>query len=256
MEGSGILPIKRRAESQAAVSAIGALQQKLRELEIERGQLEIEAETLRKTCKRQSESYRKREEQLMQSHKKAKDIIDKASESFALISEEREENEFLKKELDRLQSLLKESEVRHDFLEPIAKGMNHDARFLAELVKQYESLLAVIFAPLKLIGKTKLPKIRKNDLDIDLLPSKLRYICNKMRTLPTDYRKQNMDTKRAIIQGLTYIREEAAKISHQIYCMEKARALSATPRTIDHEIDLLVTQFHILSAETKRFVFT
>lgn len=247
--------MSKKDESIAAISAIDALQKKLKDLQLERGQLELEYNGLLSHTRKTSDQFTKREQELNRAAQRAQAALNDSAEMLVQIQGARRDNAFLRKEIAKYKEMINEkveiyNQQKGNYDEEIATTTKLD-----RLVKQYESLLPMIFMPPALIGNKTHKEPKPESLDLDLLPSQLRRIAIGLHKLPSHYQKQDIETKRAIIQGLIFAREECLKLSLQIYELEKAKTRSAAPRSVSLEINSLRSQFATLSNAMQRFVF-
>ena len=241
--------------SQAAVSAIAALQKRLRELEEEKALLTKEVEKLNNHVTTNDEDYTKREQEISEITARANKMLEDSSSTLVQIQEERRLNQKLKKDIFNAQHDLDESE---DAVEEILKeraAKKKQVASLDQVLSEYESLFSVVFQPPQLVGRQHQIRMKKSDYDVDLLPVGLRRIARQLQQLPERYSKQPITTKRAMIQGLICTREEVNKLAEKIYALERRRCTSTTPRSLSFEIDKYTKQFMILTNEMRRFKF-
>ena len=241
--------------SQAAVSAIAALQRRLRELEDEKSILTKEVEKLNAHVSTNDEDYTKREKEVSEITARANKMLEDSAATLVQIQEERRLNTQLKEDIFTIQQELGESEEIATAKVQAKINKKKQIANYDQILNEYESLLSIIFQPPQLVGRQHQINMKKSDYDIDLLPLGQRRIAKQLQQLPDRYAKQPLNTKRAMIQGLLCTREEANKLAAKIYSLEKKRSISTTPRSITFEIDKYTKQFMILTHEMKRFKF-
>ncbi|EAY11605.1 hypothetical protein TVAG_081770 [Trichomonas vaginalis G3] len=241
--------------SQAAVSAIAALQKRLRELEDEQKNLQSQIEQYNKHWSFNNEEFERREKSVAEITAKAYKMTQENAHVLVQIQEERKRKLELKNqildlqdEIDECGDLEQSTRVKKGSVKQVSINYN-------KILDDYETLLALLFEPPQLVGRKHDFKMCKSDYDIDLLPTTMRRIAQQLEALPDNYKSQNLPTKRAIIQGLVYSREETRKLKEKIYALEKKRNTSTTPRSLTFEINKYIQQFNILSGEMKRFKF-
>ena len=241
--------------SQAAVSAIAALQKRLKELEEERELLTDQVNKLKDHVTVNDSDYTRREKEVSEITARANKMIEDSAETLVQIKEERRQNSLLKQEILNTQKEL--SGLNHSCLDrlKVCSSRKKQISSYDQVLKEYESLLGLIFEPPQLIGRQHTISMKKSDYDIDLLPANQRRIARQLQELPASYTKQNLVTKRTIIQGLICTREEVNKLADKIYRLEKMRCTTTTPRSITFDINKSIQQFMILSNGMKRFKF-
>ena len=241
--------------SQAAVSAIAALQKRLRDLENEKATLTKEVEKLNNHVSTNDEDYTKREQEISEITARANKMLEDSAATLVQIQEERRLNTKLRKDIFDAQQQLDESEEAVELILQERAIQKKQVASLDQVLAEYESLFSIVFKPPQLVGRQHQFRMKKTDYDVDLLPVGLRRIARQLQTLPERYQKQPITTKRAMIQGLICTREEVNKLAEKIYSLEKRRCTSTTPRSLSFEIEKYTKQFMILTNEMKRFKF-
>lgn len=241
--------------SQAAVSAIAALQKRLRELEEEKLNIEKQIEQYSKNASFNNQEFERREREVAEITARAYKMTQENASVLVQIQEERKRRLELKNQLLDLEDQIEECGDACESTRVEARSIKQTQYNYNKILDDYETLLGLIFEPPKLVGKKHDFKMRRSDYDIDLLPTSMRRMAQQLSELPAQYKSQNLTTKRAIIQGLVCTREETRKLKEKIYVLERKRNTSTTPRSLSFEINKYIQQFNILSGEMKRFKF-
>lgn len=245
--------------SQAAISAISALQKRVRELEEEKELLTNEINTLNIQVTSKNDTYLRREEELKSATARAQRMINNASNTMVLIQEERAKNNRIKENIAMLEEEINGHSENVKDVALIRKTRTCEMLSINQILQHYEIIFGEIYASmvetrqLTFIDKKAL---RQVNADPDLLPHPLRDIVKKLKQLPTQFVGQNMQTKRAIIQGLTCAQEHANDLIMELRQLEKKRSSSQTPRRISIEIRNLACQLLVLTQTMKRFKIT
>lgn len=237
--------------SKAAISAISALQQKVRELEQERITLQTEIKSLQSQIDERNGQFSLREKELQQSTLRAKEMVTNSSITISQIQNAREENIKLKtklnESLDLYKSLLKKK---------IKKPSSSKIQKMLKIVSEYEVLFGDIALQTTNIQKYPCDPYQLQQVisDPNLLPQPIRDVIKQLRKLPSNFKGQDINTKRAMVQGICCTRELMSRI------IDRIQTLNNQPNTYSlrknkYELQLLCVQLNALSHETNRFHF-
>ena len=240
------------SESNAAISALAALQNRLKELEFEKNNLENEVEHLKMRMDKKESSILLREQEIIKITTRAENMVLNSSKILSEINDLREENCTLNSQIRNLEELLNDSKSKLFLKNTKRQNDKIEIEMLNNKILEYEFLLSILFQPPHLLKNFK----SKSSCDIDLLPMNLRRIAKRLLSLPTEYYSQPIEIKREIIQGLLCTREITSKLSYDIHKLEKQASSNSTPRYTTIEMNTLINQFKTLSRIMKRFVFS
>lgn len=241
-------------QSEAAITAIKALQKRVRELEQEKQALNDEIYSLDIQVKLRDEQFANRQHDLVDATEMAKQMVSNAASTMVEIKAERAENERLKQRLALLEEKLGASNpacrtqaVQMENLRRVEKNITDFESLLAHIFSnQWQSIAASYLKP---------SELKNSDIDPDLLPRPVRDIVKRMLELPTKYRAQDIIGKRAIIQGLICSLETASDLAVKIHDLEKEQKVSRTPLRFGIEIHGLAIQLYALTRCINRFCF-
>jgi hypothetical protein len=235
--------------SEAAVTAIEALQKRIRDLEFDQQNIKDSIYSLHlqiDACDQRDDLSQLR---LFKSTSRARQMIDNAAVTMARITAERELNAHLKCEIATCENILgEESEVGNTFKNrQIGNSVNDLEILIRDLFSLgWRSIATFYVSPANRRYLTR---------DSDLLPHPVRDVVERMRRLPGGYMGQPLPVKRAIIQGLICSVELHQKLSEQIHELQRRKSISQTPIRISFEIHSLVAQLFALEREINRISF-
>ena len=239
-------------ESEAAITAIKALQKRVKELEQERQSLNDEIYSLNLQVKFRDEEFANRRHDLTDATAMARQMVSNAASTMTEIKSEREANIRLKDKLARIEEALACDRTDHS-----QQVQVENLRRIERSISEFEALLVNIFAtPWQSIAAAYLtPAELKSETDPDLLPRPVRDIVQRMRELPRNYKAQGVVKKRAIVQGLVCSLETASELAAKIHELEKEQKRSRTPLRVGIEIHGVAVQLHALTRCINRFCF-
>jgi DNA repair exonuclease SbcCD ATPase subunit len=241
--------------SDAAVAAIRALQDRIKELEQDRETLQCEVDSLKIQAENHARDYRAREQELIDATNRAQDMIDQATPTMREISQARAEHQAILDEMAAIENRLHSTDDGDsDSVVERLKAVNSSKSNVAD----YQLLLRDIFTSTSFPVASRIlssPEIQKIPLDPDLLPHPLRDVVERLAALPTEFRRQPVPTKRAIFQGLICSIEMSFDLANKIRAFERQKFKSTTPRRIGIDIHNLAVQLYVLEYYVKRFSF-
>ncbi|OHT16018.1 hypothetical protein TRFO_13502 [Tritrichomonas foetus] len=241
--------------SKAAIAAIVVLQSKIKELEAEKITLQKGISSLRIQLSNKKEEISQNETNLIAATSRARQMIDNASVMISQITTARLENQELRSNIAKAEEYLSDFEtnvqetrqqeiIRRNI---IKKNLTEYQKLLNEIFSNFQQSHFGVFLTIAEIGKI--------NYDSDLLPHPIRDVVQKLKKLPTQYSKQPVATKRAIIQGLIRSIELANDIVYKIRELQKSLNASKTPKRIGFDIRAHATNLYVLTHEIKRFNF-
>ncbi|KAK8866644.1 hypothetical protein M9Y10_009610 [Tritrichomonas musculus] len=244
--------------SRAAIAAIAALQKRVKELEDENALLQQEHDSLTKTINSRDTAYTIRENALNEATAKAKQMLSGASAALIQIREARSENRRLKSQIEQTEQLIEKQKQKSRTYNLSTKKISISLSQLLEKLSEYESLLSELLTPppqTTTLSPEEIVLITSSQNDPDLLPEPYANILRTMQSLPKDFCKQNIVTKRRIVQVLCQAKSATTSIKAKISHLEKQKFSSSVPVKYDSSIHKLSTHLLILSNEMKRFKF-
>lgn len=242
-------------ESEAAITAINALQRRVKELEQEQQELKEEVYTLNMQLQMKDDHFLQRQEELIKATRRARDMINNTTTTMQQLKSERMKNEDLKTQIALTEATLNGTQVaREDSL--IVRV--DELKRIQKNVDAYETLLVDIFAnPWQSIAANYLStsEMRSIKNDPDLLPQPVRDIVQRINKLPKKYKGQDLVTRRTIIQGLICCLEAAGELSAKIHDFEKRQKQTKTPMRVGIEIHNVAVQLYVLTQAINRFKY-
>ena len=242
-------------ESEAAITAINALQRRVKELEHEQQELKEEVYTMDLQLQMKDDHFLQRQEELIKATRRARDMINNTTATMRQLKAERVRNEDLKTEIALTEAALNGTQnVRSDSL--IVRV--DELKRIQKNIDAYETLLVDIFAkPWQSIATNYLSTTETRSIksDPDLLPQPVRDIVQRINKLPRKYKDQDIVTKRAIIQGLICCLEAAGELAAKIHDLEKQQKQTKTPTRVGIEIRNIAMQLYVLTQSINRFKY-
>jgi hypothetical protein len=240
--------------SDAAVTAIRALQLRLRELQQEKQTLEDDVRSLKIQIGLNPVAPSAREAELMGATERARQMVVHASATMAQIQEARRQHEILKREIAVAEEALDESVPSEDG--SVVEGLRR-AKQVQSSIRDYESLLCDLFAaPMRSAADFIAGfAARGQAFDTDLVSQPLRHLVTRVMELPAAYQRQSTPTKRAIVQGLICAVEGAFALTGQLRELRRRQAVGRTPRRIAVDIRRSALDLHALEQAVNRFSF-
>jgi hypothetical protein len=241
-------------ESEAAITAIHALQVRDRELEQERQTLEDEIYSLKLQVDADSEEPTSHQTGLEQATERARHMVSNAT-STMMIQAERQRNRELRQAIDATERAL--NEFAASDASSVPESLQR-AQQIQKVLDEYTVLLRDIFASPTLLPPSSYASKsdrRPVNIDTDLLKRPARDIVERVLELPRSYSTQDLPTKRAIIQGLICSLEASNSLTAQIHDLERRQAVSKTPRRIGIDISVAAAELFALQEGIKRFSF-
>jgi hypothetical protein len=242
-------------KSEAAITAIRALQVRARELEQERQVLEDEIHSLKLQIDANAEEPNSHQTDIEQATERAREMVANAMSTMMMIQAERQRNSDLRQAIDETERALNEP-AASDVGSVIEKVQR--TQQIQKVLDEYTLLLREIFAnPISCSASRYASKSdrRSVKIDTDLLKRPVRDIVQKVCGLPRSYCAQDLPTKRAIIQGLICSLETANSLTGQIHDLERRQVASKTPRRIGIDISAAAAELFALQESINRFSF-
>jgi peptidoglycan hydrolase CwlO-like protein len=244
--------------SQAAISAIAALQKRVRELEEQSGLLEDERDSLRLRLNDRDFAYQRREAALNDAASKAKEILNNASVAMSQLREARTERQKLKAEVEDLERQIHEIQSK---IKSTKSGHRRTKSGLTDLLRklaEYEILIGDVVAqpPYRpCLSPDEASLLASREADPDVLPPSLGSILRNLQGLPKSFTTLNLGKKREVVKVLSEASAAVTELNAKIRNLEREKFASSTPKKFDTEIKRLSSQMFILSNEIRKFEF-
>jgi chromosome segregation ATPase len=244
--------------SHAAISAIAALQKRVRDLEDQALILESERESLRLRLNERDAQFDRRKAALNDAAAKAKEILNNTSTAMSQLREARAERQALKGEVENFEKALKEIQGK------VRTSKLKSRRFksgLAELLKklaEYESLIGDVVGQLPCrpcLTQEEQALLASREVDATIMPPQLEPILANLQSLPKQFAALSLATKRKAVQALSEASAAVTELNAKIRTLEREKFASSTPRKFDSEIRRVSTHMFLLSNEIRKFEF-
>ena len=146
-------------------------------------------------------------------------MVSSTAETLRELRQIKRENRQLSEEAEELEeelgALLRENNV----LSLRNKKMNDQISDFQELQSEYESFILQILSPQPVKRNVKLDVVFVKNASTKLthsMPAKLQMQINKLRSFPSDFSSQRIETKKNIIQALSETREMIDELNYEI----------------------------------------
>ncbi|KAH0789005.1 hypothetical protein GPJ56_007081 [Histomonas meleagridis] len=234
--------------SHAAVSAIAALQERIRELELEQEELKEERAKLLNILDERDNMHSMREEALNKATEKANQMIANITETMDKVQYFREENKNLRKQIAQSKEALTKSSPKQTSPRCSNTKLKADLKQIKQRLSDYECILGEI-----LTTHPNMATLSHEDLVVisretnqKNLSSKINKIYQSLNQLPKSFSRQKNETKRLTLRTLRKAMYAISEMSLKIEELEKQINREA-------EIQKLNIQIKILSNEITKF---
>lgn len=244
-------------DSKAAVDAMAALQNRIRDLEKSNAKLRKETAHLRRIADADESAVTEREASLLEAADKAQKMLEGASETLVELRRIKRENKQLQIQFDELQERLKKKLDIEDKAQNKLTQLSAKRTHAEKLISEYEDLFCEILAPPFPAGGNGNVPFNNTTISITThsLPATLQTCVQMLQTLPYPFREQKLEKKREIIAILLNARDIAYKIAEEIHQLELQKLESGAVRRIQAEIDVKATHLNLLTQAMSRFRF-
>jgi DNA repair exonuclease SbcCD ATPase subunit len=244
--------------SQAAVSAIAALQQRVRELEEQAALLDDEHESLRIRLDNRDIAFRRREAALNEAMAKAKEIMNSTSAAMAQLSDARAQRQAHRSLVDDLEHQLQTVQGKIKSAKSQQRRAKSGLGDLLRKLAEYEILIGDVVAhrphrPCLTPDETAL--ISSGIPDPDLLPPSLAPILSALQSLPKNFPELTLGKKRKAVRALSNASAAVTELNAKVRALECEKFASSTPKKFEAEMKRLSVQMFILSREIGKFEF-
>ncbi|KAH0792808.1 hypothetical protein GPJ56_003286 [Histomonas meleagridis] len=245
-------------DSKAAVDAMAALQERIRDLEHENAKLKKECQHLSEISSANDSTIKDQESFLVDAANKAKEMLDNASQNLVELRKVKHENRKLQITLEELKKQRTQKIGKEDQFNNVTQRMLHRKRQAEKLISEYEELFCEILSPpdFQLDNKGNVPFNNTTFTSIThSLPATLQTVLQTLQTLPFPFRTQKLEKKKEIIGILLNARDIAYKISDEIHQLELKKMEGGAVRRVQSEIDVKSVHLHLLVQAMSKFRF-
>jgi chromosome segregation ATPase len=244
--------------SRAAISAIAALQQRVRDLEDQRAILEEEQESLRQRLAARDSAFRLRESSLNEATSKAQQILDTTTTAMTQLHEERARRQQLRAQIQEQQLLLDATVLKRRAHKAAHQKSKADLSVLLRMLHEYEILLGDLIMPglqRAALTQDEATLVLASENDASTLPPNVAAIVRKLQQAPKRFARQSIEKKRVIVQALAEGNAAVTELNSRIKQLETQKFSSSTPKKFEAEVKRISAQLLILSNEMSKFEF-
>lgn len=244
-------------DSKAAVDAMAALQNRIKDLERTNDKLRKESSHLRRVADSDENAVFEREAALMESADKAQKMLEGASETLVELRRLRRENRELQMHFEQLQDVLQKKLEGEERAQSKLDQISSKRTVSQKLISEYEDLFCEILAPPFPTGGAGNVPFNSTTISITThsLPATLQTCVQMLQTLPYPFREQKLEKKKEIISILLNARDISYKVAEEIHQLEIQKLISGAVRRIQSEIDVKSTHLNLLAQAMSRFRF-
>lgn len=243
--------------SRAAISAIAALQNRIKQLEYEHDSLILKKEDYQKKILDKDKAIEKRLELANIASEKAKSMMICMGKAMNDLSKARIENKKLREQIKSTESLIPSVGSGDAYNRKAKRKIKKEYDVLMSKVNDYELLLSEYLKP-KLINPTPdgALALAVADNDPSLLPEPYASTLAELIALPKKFRPQEMDVKRKIIRALCKAKLDTAKLSVQLRNLQrKPFSKKSKPERFDSKYNRVAAQHYMIAKEMSLFSF-
>lgn len=244
-------------DSKAAVDAMAALQNRIKDLERTNDKLRKESSHLRRVADSDENAVVEREAALMESANKAQKMLEGASETLVELRRLRRENRELQMHFEQLQDVLQKKLEGEERAQSKLDQISSKRTVSQKLISEYEDLFCEILAPPFPTGGAGNVPFNSTTISITThsLPATLQTCVQMLQTLPYPFREQKLEKKKEIISILLNARDISYKVAEEIHQLEIQKLTSGAVRRIQSEIDVKSTHLNLFAQAMSRFRF-
>jgi cell division septum initiation protein DivIVA len=245
-------------DSKAAVDAMKALQDRIRELEKNNSKVRKECAQMRSLVEQDEQTLGDREASLIAAADKAQKMLDGASETLVELRRVRRENRDLQQRAADLKKQLEERIAMETTSRTKLLKISNRRENAERLIAEYEALFCELLSPpnFALTGHGNVPFNHTTiSVTTHSLPATLQTCVQMLQTLPVPFRDQKLEKKREIIAILLNARNIAYKMAEEIHRLELQLCESGSQRRIQAEIDVKSSHLGLVTQAMQRFRF-
>jgi chromosome segregation ATPase len=244
--------------SRAAISAIAALQQRVRDLEDQGALLEEERDSLHRRLEVRDSAFRVRESSLNEATSKARQILDTTSAAMTHLHEERTRRQRLRSQLQEQQHLLDATVSKQRSHRAAHRKSKGEVSALLRILREYEMLLGDLISPGLQRGALTQDEailILAGNYEANSLPPNLARILRQLQEAPKRFARQSIENKRVVVKALSEGSAAITELNTRIKQLETQKFSSSTPKKFQADVKRISAQLLILSNEMSKFEF-
>lgn len=243
--------------SKAAISAIAALQERVRSLEKEQRNIFAEMDSYKHKINSRDERVQQRTKMLEEASNKAKEMLNYVSECNHDLIVARDLNKKLKTSIKKVKESLNEGdEEEEEMKREKIRSLRTELTNANQKVSDYEIILSEFLKPVpSSCSPDGALMLAVSDGDANLLPQPIRTVIENLQRLPKDFKSQTIEEKRDTVQLLTIARNQTRILSKQIKDLEVSRMKTKEKDRFDSDIKKLAAQHLLISTEMNKFTF-
>ena len=242
-------------DSKTAIQAMAALQDKVRDLESETGQLRKKVTRLRAIVDNSQSELAAREEALSNEADKTEKMLESASETLVELRRLRIENRQLELYLNDLEVKLRDKVKREDGKRKKLEASVDDSEHAEFLLSELEDLFALLLSPPEYDFEKKMnvnfiPTIKS--ITTYSLPANIQTVIQYLQQLPMPFSAQRTETKREIVKALLKGKAMCCKLIDDIYKLESTKMTPGAQRQAKKTIEAKKSQLYLLITTMSR----
>lgn len=243
-------------DSRAAVEAMAALQERMKELEMENDGLRKEVVKLRATVENSENELAEREKAMSRDAEKAQKMLESAAETLVELRRIRIENRKLESQIDGLELKLRDKTRKEKAKQTRIEEALGTARHKELLESELEDLFSLLLSPPDYSFDEKM-NVRFNptikSITTYSLPANIQTVVQYIQSLPVPFAAQKMGIKREIVNTLMKARAICCKLIEDIHKLEVSMLSSKAKRQVQADIDAKKAQLFLLMTTISRF---
>jgi chromosome segregation ATPase len=251
--------MKRLYDSLAAVHAMGALQDKVKELESENGELRHQVAELRALAEERDSQNAQRDRELTHEAENTQKMLESASETLIELRRIRLENRGLEDELRKLRTRLEaKRQSRSKEREMIEFSMS-ELKHTESLEVELEDLFALLLSPPEFQFDRRMNVVFNQTIasvTTHSLHATLQTVLNYIQQMRTPFRSQKLAVKREIVQAMVQAKGICCKLIGEIDRLETSKLGIGARKRVQGDIASKTADLYLLSQAMSRFSFT
>jgi hypothetical protein len=244
--------------SDAALTSIAELQQRIKFLEYDNYNLKQEYESLKAQLEVQGTEFGVRDSSLSSANSRAMELLRNSSELMAQITVSRKMNSTLKDQVAQSERILSKQRSKNQRLKREFTNMSQRLADITAQLSAHEAMIGEMCLPPKqhaIVPPGETLVLLAGDVPGDLFPPDLGLLHAKLKALPKIFHIQDLKTKKDIVYALATAKTSAQQLFSRIKFLEKRRYASSSPRQLESNARALARQQCIICNDMKQFSF-
>lgn len=243
-------------DSRAAVEAMAALQEKMKELEAENDGLRKEVVRLRGVVENSENELAEREKAMTREAERAQKMLESAAETLVELRRIRIENRTLESQIDHLELQLRDKMAKEKARQSKIEASLGSARHKELLESELEDLFALLLSPPEYSFDEKMnvkfnPTIKS--VTTYSLPANIQTVVQYIQNLPVPFSAQRIGIKKDIVNTLMKGRAICCKLIEDIHKLELSKLSTKATRQVQGDIDAKKAQLFLLMTTISKF---